>query len=108
MQWQSHVNYYGVSSCNETLSASGFTNLTVYTAGCGSTHSTKKHQRILFYGLVLSKGMNRYNYKIGVIAVLLLCPFLGRAQMELTLDKAIGADLNVVYFVDVLYSGCSV
>ena len=33
--------------------------------------------------------MNRYNYKIGVIAVLLLCPFLGRAQMELTLDKAI-------------------
>ena len=33
--------------------------------------------------------MNIYNYKIGVIAVLLLCPFLGRAQMELTLDKAI-------------------
>ena len=56
MQWQSHINYYGVSSCNETLSTSGFTILTVYTAGCGSTHSTKKYQRILFSGLVLSNG----------------------------------------------------
>jgi len=56
MQWQGHVNYYGVSSCDEIISTSGFTVLTVYTAGCGNVHSTKKYQRITFSGLVLSDG----------------------------------------------------
>ena len=53
MRWQLFVNYYGVTSCNEILSTSGPINLTVGVDGCGTIHSTRKYQRMVFSDLVL-------------------------------------------------------
>lgn len=105
MQWQSHVNYYGVSSCNEILSTSGFTNLTVHTAGCGAIHSTKKYQRIFFSGLVLSNGESitfRDGSQSGPVIAQISGPFNG------TWDTGcIFVSSGKVCYEYVVASGCS-